>query len=73
MVQNLGKNLQIIDSAIRRRVNIQDYKGILRRQAEHQEILDCIAKRDPEGAERAIIKNIREGIRYIDFNSKVQM
>lgn len=73
MVQNLGKNMQIIDSAIRRRVNIQDYKGILRRQAEHQEILDCIAKRDPEGAEKAIIKNIREGIKFIDFNSKINL
>lgn len=73
MVQNLGKNLQIIDSAIRRRVNIQDYKGTLRRQEEHQKILDCIAKGDSEGAEKAIIKNIREGIKFIDFNSKVQV
>ena len=73
MVQNLGKNLQIIDSAIRRRVNIQDYKGILRRQEEHQKILDCIVKGDSEGAEQAIRKNIREGIKFIDFNSKIKL
>lgn len=67
MIVNLGANMQAMDKSIRRRVNDEDFEGVMQRHKEHQKILDLIAAGDAKGAEKMMSKHIRQGIKRIDI------
>lgn len=57
---NLGGTLRSIDQSVRRYVNKNDYQAMMERQLEHEEILNCIRKKQSEKAEQLMIQHIRQ-------------